>query len=269
MNAVDTTPLREKILEENRRVHALENAQYLDRHPEQTHFFQKQILYQSLHHLGELIDAPGAQILDVGCGTGYLCLPLLKAGYQMTGVDLSQDLVNVLDTRIPENARSRSRLVVQDIFQFLEKEDTLYDAVVVSALLHHLFDYETVVRALCDSLKPGGLLMIFFEPLKQEINSPLRFQLHRALGQVDEFLYQREMRRRGIALFEEAYELADYQRQFGGIEPARIEKILENGNLEKVELKTYCARRNGWCAWLANRVLKTENTFNLIARKHR
>ena len=30
---------KEKVLEENRRVHALENRLYLSRHPEQTNFF--------------------------------------------------------------------------------------------------------------------------------------------------------------------------------------------------------------------------------------
>jgi hypothetical protein len=35
---------KEKVLEENRRVHALENRLYLSRHPEQTNFFQNAIL---------------------------------------------------------------------------------------------------------------------------------------------------------------------------------------------------------------------------------
>ena len=50
-----TTPLKEKVLEENRRVHALENQLYLSRHPEQTNFFQNLIVEKNLDQKQRLI----------------------------------------------------------------------------------------------------------------------------------------------------------------------------------------------------------------------
>ncbi|VAX28533.1 hypothetical protein MNBD_NITROSPINAE05-415, partial [hydrothermal vent metagenome] len=43
--------LPEKILAENRRVHALESGLYLQRHPEQTNFFQTNVLRSALDRL--------------------------------------------------------------------------------------------------------------------------------------------------------------------------------------------------------------------------
>ena len=36
---------------------------------------------------------PGKRLLDLGCGTGNISIPLAQKGYQVTGVDLSADSV--------------------------------------------------------------------------------------------------------------------------------------------------------------------------------
>jgi 2-polyprenyl-3-methyl-5-hydroxy-6-metoxy-1,4-benzoquinol methylase len=74
-----TTLFKEKILEENRRVHALENQLYLCRHPEQTNFFQNFIVEKTLDQICCDLDA-NAKVLDLGCGTGYLFLRFLRRG---------------------------------------------------------------------------------------------------------------------------------------------------------------------------------------------
>ena len=75
---------KEKVLEENRRVHALENRLYLSRHPEQTNFFQNSILERVVNEVCATLK-PGSGILDLGCGTGYLSLEFLSRGYRLTG----------------------------------------------------------------------------------------------------------------------------------------------------------------------------------------
>ncbi|MBI5428696.1 MAG: class I SAM-dependent methyltransferase [Nitrospinae bacterium] len=261
--------LGDKILEENRRVHARENRLYLDRHPEQTNLYQAQILKNAVRKVCRLLPPGGAEkhVLDLGCGTGYLFLPLLARGYRMTGIDLSPELAAFLETRIPEPYKDRASLAVADVLEFADRDRTQYDAVVLSALLHHLYDYETAVRKYCGKLKPGGLFLIFFEPLKQAIASPLRYGLHKAAARLDEAAYGMEMKIRGIPLFEEDYRVADYQRQFGGIDPARLEETMRAEGMEILELEKYCARRYALSAFVANLLLGTQNTFNLLARK--
>ena len=37
----------------------------------------------------------GSIVLDLACGTGNITLPLLKCGYDMIGVDLSGEMLNI------------------------------------------------------------------------------------------------------------------------------------------------------------------------------
>ena len=130
-----------------------------------------------------------------------------------------------------------------------------------------LFDYEAVLRQICARLSSGKRLLVFFEPLKQEVESPIKFALHRALSWLDEKLYRFEMRMRNIPVLDDEYHHSDYQRQFGGIDPNRVYEILRDEGLEIVQIEKYCARRYGLHAWLANRILGTQNTFNLLATR--
>lgn len=259
--------LQEKILAENRRVHALEGSHYLERHPEQTNFFQTNILRKSLDRLNAELGYKESRILDLGCGTGYLTLPLLAGGHRVTSVDLSQEILAALQQKIPAIAMGRFSCKVIAVEDFVETDTGSYDVVVLSALLHHLYDYETTVRKICRKLLPGGCVLIFFEPLKQEIASSFRFALHKGLARMDETAYQLEMRLRRIPLFEEDYELSDYQRRFGGIDPNRLSEILRSEDMDVLDIEKYCSRRYGLPAFLATHLLGTQNTFNLLAKK--
>ncbi len=267
MNPPDLAELRARVLEANRRVHARENARYLTRHPEQTNAFQKRILKRTVRAVGRELPA-GARVLDLGCGTGYLSLPFLERGCRVTGVDLSPEMLEALDARIPEACRDRIRTVEADAESFLAEEAETYDAVLLSALLHHLVEVAPVVRRACARLKPGGLFLVFFEPLKQAVASPGRFAWHRALARMDEGLYRGVMRLRRVPLFDDEYEESDYQRRFGGIDPGSLAATLEDEGLTVLEVEKYSARRFAGFAFLGTRLLRTPNTFNLLARKN-
>lgn len=258
--------LKEKVLDENRRVHALENKLYLSRHPEQTNFFQNHIVENTLDQICSQLD-PSAKILDLGCGTGYLFLRFLRRGFDVTGLDLSSEMIEVLENSISENEKHRAHLAVGDVENFIERNENTFDLVIFSAVLHHLFDYETVLRKACQQLKSRKKVLIFFEPLKQPVIPSMRHALHRGLSWLDEKSYRMEMGIRNIPLLEDEYHHSDYQRQFGGINPDKIEKIFKEEKCSIVKVDKYCARRYGMNAWLANRILQTQNTFNILATK--
>ncbi len=259
-------PLREKILRANRAAHAREGALYLARHPEQSNFYQARRLARALDAFSKAA-IPGGALLDLGCGTGYLTLPLLERGLQVTGVDLAPEMIEALAARLPRNKTTVCRLRVEEAGEFLRQDEELYDGATVSALLHHLYDYEKVIEEACARLKPGAPLLIYFEPLKDAGHSPTGHKLHRALAALDEAVYRLEMRWRGISPLDEEYVWADYQRRFGGIDLDRLEAILKKSGMEILRVEKFCARRYGWAAWIGNRIFKTPNTFYILARQ--
>jgi 2-polyprenyl-3-methyl-5-hydroxy-6-metoxy-1,4-benzoquinol methylase len=257
---------KEKVLEENRRIHALENRLYLSRHPEQTNFFQSSILAKTVEKSCITLKS-SAKILDLGCGTGYLSRRFLSKGYHVTGVDLSQEMIQAFEETIPAALKPQTHLIVGDAEDFLLQNKEEYNVIVLSAILHHLFDYELVLRQICAQLSSGGILLVFFEPLKQKVHFPIKFALHRGLSWLDEKLYRSEMWIKNISVLDDEYHHSDYQRQFGGIDPNRVNEVLLEEGLKVLQTEKYCARRYGIFAWLANRVLGTQNTFNLFATR--
>ena len=267
MTILESTIIKEKVIEENKRIHALEDKFYLDRHPEQTNFYQSRILRKTVDQVCSLMNSTRGDILELGCGTGYLYLEFLKRGHKITGVDLSAEMINVLEDRITKDCRKRSRLVVSDVETFADTDDKKYSAIILSALLHHLYDFESVVKMYCERLVPGGIFLIFFEPLKQGMKSPIRYAMHKTLAKIDEGFYRRKMVRCGISILEEEYHDADYQRRFGGIDPYKLSDLFTEEGFKILEIEKYCARRYGLSSFLATRLLKTQNTFNLLAQK--
>jgi 2-polyprenyl-3-methyl-5-hydroxy-6-metoxy-1,4-benzoquinol methylase len=263
----DDKELQKKILDENRRVHALENKLYLSRHPEQTNFFQRSILNKALDSFCKILPANKKRIVDIGCGSGYVFLPMVTKGYQMTGVDLSEEMIQALKENLDKEKLSRSELIVGDVVEFSNGNTAPFDGMIVSALLHHLYDFKSAVRKFCSKVAPEGPLLIFFEPLRQKINSPIRYGLHKRLAEIEERIYKKEMKFRKIPIFEDDYEYSDYQRQFGGIDPKELAEILEQQGMEIIKTSKYCARRYGIPAFIANSILGTANTFNILAKK--
>jgi trans-aconitate methyltransferase len=104
----------------------------------------------------ELLAAkPGERILDVGCGTGHLTAKIAASGAQVTGIDLSPDMI----------ARARDappsiRFEVADAGKLKYVND--FDAVFSNATLHWVTDPEPAVIAISEALRRGGRFVAEF-----------------------------------------------------------------------------------------------------------
>lgn len=107
--------------------------------------------------IGEALAAaaggPG-HVLEPGVGTGRVALPLLEAGCEVTGVDLSADMLAALAGReLP-----RLHLVRGDVTR-LPFAAASFDAAVCVHVLH-LVDSRAVLEALLHLVRPGGTLLL-------------------------------------------------------------------------------------------------------------
>jgi SAM-dependent methyltransferase len=84
------------------------------------------------------------RVLDVGCGNGLLARRLAQGGLDVTALDRSLQRVE---------RTAGLRYVEAD---FLDFEDVPYDALVLSASLHHLFPLSRALDTAHRLLRPGG-----------------------------------------------------------------------------------------------------------------
>ncbi|MNB78641.1 Trans-aconitate 2-methyltransferase [compost metagenome] len=99
--------------------------------------------------------AEGERILDLGCGTGDLAYELTKAGADVTGMDLSGEMIGKAAAKYPEIP-----FVAGNAEDFAFGEP--FDAVFSNAALHWMKNAEKVISCVWDGLKPGGRFIAEF-----------------------------------------------------------------------------------------------------------
>ena len=98
--------------------------------------------------LVRLLGDPAGALIDVGCGTGSYTAGLAERGWDVTGVDISSDMLR--------RARERGVRVVQADATALPFEDMSFDAA-TSVFTHtDIEDLAQVTREVVRVLRPGG-----------------------------------------------------------------------------------------------------------------
>jgi SAM-dependent methyltransferase len=125
---------------------------------------QAQVVGKLRKVLGAALDRGFERSLEVGAGTGYFSLNLLRAGIvrEATCTDISPGMVRALDA----NAQ-RLGLTVKTAradAESLPFTDASFDLVLGHAVLHHLPDLERAFREFHRVLNPGGYVVFAGEP---------------------------------------------------------------------------------------------------------
>ncbi len=104
-------------------------------------------------------------IVDLGCGTGNLTIPLALEGYQLTGIDLSEDMLAVAEQKTSEHKSQLRggaiRWVQQDLREW-DLGEQVDVALSICDSLNYLLEEEDIVdafRQTFEGLKPGGLFL--------------------------------------------------------------------------------------------------------------
>lgn len=115
-----------------------------------------------LKYLFEKIDSEFrhqcVKILDLGCHTGRLSVPLAKAGHRVTGIDASRFHLH----RAEDHARAAgvsARFLKGDGFRLIRKMPAdSFDLVLCTEVLYQRPDFKESMENLARLVRPGGLL---------------------------------------------------------------------------------------------------------------
>lgn len=109
---------------------------------------------------------PGSpSVLELGCGTGRLTLPVARAGATVTGVDRSSAMIEALRRKLalePDDVRSRVALV-EDSYPSDVVQGAFHVVLWPFNALHHCPDEDALCRTLSwarDRLLPGAKLYL-------------------------------------------------------------------------------------------------------------
>lgn len=110
----------------------------------------------------------GRQVLDVGCGGGILSEALAKIGAVVTGIDLSDSLIDIADLH---GLESGLEVVYKKISAetLAREQPESFDCITCMEMLEHVPRPQSIVAACSKLVKPGG--KVFFSTLNRKLKS--------------------------------------------------------------------------------------------------
>lgn len=104
----------------------------------------------------------GKDVLDVGCGAGQITDYLTQKGFNVIGLDFSQELLKIAKQNFPN-----SKFMLVDICDY--KQETQVDGIITKDTLFHLPDEDLihVLQKFKKLLKPSGNICIIMDIPKE------------------------------------------------------------------------------------------------------
>jgi 2-polyprenyl-3-methyl-5-hydroxy-6-metoxy-1,4-benzoquinol methylase len=252
---------KQAILEANVVLHQKEAYLYDEIHPELNSLEE----IGRLKNLLELADTKNKQkklALDIGAGTGFVSSHLLKLGYTTTAVDISKEMLDILNTKLGDNPNLT--ITTSDADGFLEKDNQKYHVITSSSVLHHLPDYEASIAEMTKHLTDDGYLLFFHEPTAHRASLIEKF-----LRRVDYKLFHIVLLRKGLyrklKSAKLSYKMADYHVTHG-FDDDKVIKVLENNGFEIIKIDKYITTQTK----LMHKIFQTfftPSTWSLLARR--
>ena len=109
--------------------------------------------------LFHLLEPAPRSILDFGCGAGWTSILLARAGYEVLGIDISEQAITIARESALEQGVARVEFATADYEEF--RASKAYDYVLFYDALHHADNEMKALEAAYRALRPGGILFAF------------------------------------------------------------------------------------------------------------
>jgi ubiquinone/menaquinone biosynthesis C-methylase UbiE len=104
-------------------------------------------------------DGRGLRVLDVGCGTGHQSMELRRRGFEVAGIDASEEML------AESRARNPDLLVVRADVEAIPFRSSSFDFVLCIEVLRYLPRASACLREMARVLKPGGVCLATATPV--------------------------------------------------------------------------------------------------------
>ena len=133
----------------------IEYAEQVLQHSDPLGYLAREDVYWSIESTLKRYAVEGqTQILDFGSGLGYLTYAIHKRGYNVTGLDISQNAVT--------SARNRygNHFVCADLYEYAKSNQAKYDIVILAEVIEHIPDPLPFLATVSTLIRPNGRLII-------------------------------------------------------------------------------------------------------------
>ena len=109
-----------------------------------------------------MLPHPAQRIVEVGCGNGYLGLELARDGHDVTGIDVSPDIIEVAERSSAAHPQPTGfgslRYLCADVNTW-QASESHFDCVIFNRALHHLPALQQTMAQVQRLLKEGGRII--------------------------------------------------------------------------------------------------------------
>jgi predicted TPR repeat methyltransferase/thioredoxin-like negative regulator of GroEL len=109
------------------------------------------LLYQTITTFSNPL-ASSLDILDLGCGTGLCGVPFKPFAKSLTGVDLSEKMLEIAAQK-----QIYDSLICAELDAFLAEKRAVYDLIIAGDVLVYIGELQSLFQHIKQALRPGGL----------------------------------------------------------------------------------------------------------------
>ena len=111
-----------------------------------------------LMYFDEFLNMCGNKILDLGCGMGHYDNYMFNKGFDVTGIDYSEEMI-----KIAKENNDKIKFIISDVCDLKDIDGNKYDGVLVAYLLQHMSKEEVkeLFKNLVNYIETGTKLLMF------------------------------------------------------------------------------------------------------------